>query len=99
MPGANIIAVVSQAGWPSAGTIVAKIAACAGCKIFVVAGCGARAILVAAPVGRVAIAVIGASAIGVGIVAGGEHGASDAVKQFRGGIIVDQGTIGDIAGA
>ena len=82
VPIAQVVAVIALGGVAGCRTEVAEIAGGAGSVVIVVARCRPGARFVPAPRRAVAVRVVGARAIGVGVVAQGEDGARDRVEQI-----------------
>src|SRR5207244_9774127 len=98
VPIAQVVAVIALRGVAGRRAEVAEIAGGAGRVVIVVARCRPGARFVPTPGRAVAVRVVGARAIGVGVVAQGENGARDGVQQVRGERIRVHRAIGDVAG-
>jgi hypothetical protein len=87
MPGAEVIAIVPLVGVSGGRAEVLVVAGGSRGVVVVVAGGRASAGLVTAPGRRVALGELAGCAVLIGVIAGGEHRAGDAVQQVGGGLI------------
>jgi hypothetical protein len=87
VPFAQVVGVVAFIGVARGRAEVAKVARRTRRVVVVAARCRVRPRLVAAPAGVVAVLVLGGGSGVVGVVAGGEDRAGDAVEQL-GGLLV-----------
>ena len=99
VPVAEVVAVIALAGRASGRAEVIEIAARVRRDIVVIAGHRLGAGLEPAPGRVVAVLVVGARAVRIGVVAHGHHGARNGVHQVRSEGIPVLGTVGDISGA
>jgi hypothetical protein len=98
VPVAQLVAVVALARLTSSGAEVGEVGARARGVVVMVAGRGTCPRLICSPSRVVAVRELLTSPVGVGVVAGGEHGSGNAIDEVRGLLVAStRGANGDVA--